>query len=571
MSHGILVCGLNGAGKTTLARELALLLGYKHMDIEDYYFLPSEIPYTRSRTQEECIPLMLADMDKHTNFVLSAVIGDFGNEIIKRFDLAVIIDAPLDVRMARVLKRDIDRFGNRVLEGGDLYEQQMRFRNKVAARPADYAEQWAKTLACPVLRIDGTRDYHDTAREIAEYLKGGNVLMKAESNTITIKPLTPDMAEDYMDFFINRAYTDHPDWAGCCCMHFHACKEIDDDYEVVSKNENHDDLEFVRSWAKKYVLEGKLQGYLAYSDGVPVGWCNANDKGNFTALRHNVKPELWEEPTGKAKSVVCFCIAPDYRSQGIASRLLERVCADAEAQGYEYVEAYPQVGSSDIYVNHHGSDGLYLRQGFVLHKQADGQDVVRKYFTDDAYNQCPTFENEQFLLRLVEPGDAEDLLAVYADPKAQDILTDCSAWNCDFGYGAKGLTAMQDCIGKWIASYKNRSFVRMTIFDKQSQRAVGTIEAYRRAEGSFCGGKICLRLDLHSDYENEKAIDELLSLIVKDGIKTFGADGIVTRATPITAERIKALVKNGFILSDETLHDDHGWGVTYGDFWVKTV
>jgi RimJ/RimL family protein N-acetyltransferase len=194
-----------------------------------------------------------------------------------------------------------------------------------------------------------------------------------------------------------------------------------------------------------------------------------------------------------------------------------------------------------------------------------------RYGRADPYIQCPTFENERFLLRLVEPTDAEDLLLVYADPNAQDILTDCSAWNCDFGYGAKDLTAMQDCIGKWIASYENHSFVRMTIFDKQNQKAVGTIEAYRRAEGSFCGGKICLRLDLHSDYEEEKSIDELLSLIVKYGIKTFGADGIVTRATPIVVKRIKALVKNGFILSDETLHDDHGWGVTYGDFWVITV
>jgi hypothetical protein len=113
--------------------------------------------------------------------------------------------------------------------------------------------------------------------------------------------------------------------------------------------------------------------------------------------------------------------------------------------------------------------------------------------------------------------------------------------------------------------------VRFAITHKQSQKAVGTIEAYRREEGSFFGGKICLRLDLSCDYENEKSIDELLSLIIKDGIKAFGADGIFTRATPIATERIKALEKNGFVLSDETLQDGHGWGVIYGDFWVKQI
>ncbi|MDR1002712.1 MAG: GNAT family N-acetyltransferase [Oscillospiraceae bacterium] len=197
-------------------------------------------------------------------------------------------------------------------------------------------------------------------------------------------------------------------------------------------------------------------------------------------------------------------------------------------------------------------------------------DLAEDYFADP-YEHCPRFENERFLLRLAESGDAEGLLSVYTDPAAQDTLTECSAWNCDFGYGAKTLAEMREHIGKWIESYKNRYFVRMTIFDKQSETVVGTIEAYRREEGSFCGGKICLRLDLHSDYENEKAIDNLLSLIIKNGIASFGADGIVTRATPVAAERIKALLKNGFVLSDEQLQDGHGWGITYGEFWVKTV
>jgi adenylate kinase family enzyme len=163
---GIIICGLNGAGKTTLARELSRLLRYKHMDIEDYYFLPSEIPYTRFRTQDECNTLMLADMEQHPNFILSAVIGNFGDEIVSRFGLAVLIDVPKEVRIARVKQRDITKFGERVLPGGDMYEQQMQFYAKITARPEDYAEQWAKTLPCPVIRVDGTRDYRETAREI---------------------------------------------------------------------------------------------------------------------------------------------------------------------------------------------------------------------------------------------------------------------------------------------------------------------------------------------------------------------------------------------------------------------
>lgn len=35
--HGIIIFGANGSGKTTLGRELANILNFKHMDVEDYH------------------------------------------------------------------------------------------------------------------------------------------------------------------------------------------------------------------------------------------------------------------------------------------------------------------------------------------------------------------------------------------------------------------------------------------------------------------------------------------------------------------------------------------------------
>lgn len=36
--HGIIIFRANGSGETTLGRELANMLNFKHMDIEDYNF-----------------------------------------------------------------------------------------------------------------------------------------------------------------------------------------------------------------------------------------------------------------------------------------------------------------------------------------------------------------------------------------------------------------------------------------------------------------------------------------------------------------------------------------------------
>jgi thymidylate kinase len=119
---------------------------------------------------------MLADMKKYRNFVLSSVKGDFGEEIVRKFDLVVLIDAPKDLRMARIVQREIDKFGGRVLPGGDMHEGQERFHAFAAARDEDYAERWTRTLTCPVIRVDGTRDWRETAAELAETIQNHNII-----------------------------------------------------------------------------------------------------------------------------------------------------------------------------------------------------------------------------------------------------------------------------------------------------------------------------------------------------------------------------------------------------------
>jgi cytidylate kinase len=106
--HGIIVFGENGSGKTTLGRELARILNFKHMDIEDYYFLESEIPYTYKRSHEDFLQLMLADIEKYRSFVLSAVNGvwDSDGKITLMYDLAVYISAPLELRIKRIEQRE---------------------------------------------------------------------------------------------------------------------------------------------------------------------------------------------------------------------------------------------------------------------------------------------------------------------------------------------------------------------------------------------------------------------------------------------------------------------------------
>ena len=183
---------------------------------------------------------------------------------------------------------------------------------------------------------------------------------------LDIRRLTPELLDDYLYFFDTVAFADHPAWSQCYCLAFH--------FEPAWDAE---DIEAENPWRKRavrFVRGGKLQGYLAYSDGQVAAWCNANDKKNYVALKYDE-----EEKDSKVKSVVCFLVAPVLRGKGIATKLLERVCADAQADGYDFIEGYPPGGDCDMYAAHHGTVALFEKCGFKEYKRCNNDAIMRRY------------------------------------------------------------------------------------------------------------------------------------------------------------------------------------------------
>lgn len=182
---GIVICGLNGCGKSTLTRILARQLGYLRMDVEDYYFRDAAIPYTSSRAKEEVRALMLADIRRCPRFVLASVRPDWGKEINDAYALAVVLSASKETRMRRIEDREIDKFGSRVLPGGDMYAQQQRFRATVADRTEDMVEEGLPRLSCPILRLNAENSVQDNIKAIKNAYE--KVIAMQENAPLTIQ------------------------------------------------------------------------------------------------------------------------------------------------------------------------------------------------------------------------------------------------------------------------------------------------------------------------------------------------------------------------------------------------
>lgn len=50
-----------------------------------------------------------------------------------------------DIRMQRVRNRSFQKFGERMLLGGDLHEQEEKFFDFVKSRPENTVEEWVKS------------------------------------------------------------------------------------------------------------------------------------------------------------------------------------------------------------------------------------------------------------------------------------------------------------------------------------------------------------------------------------------------------------------------------------------
>lgn len=193
MREGIAIVGLNGSGKSTLAHGLSNRIGYYEIDVEDYYFPEQKksrmnaldnivdeqptylgaIPYSVPRDKGYVEAAIRNEIDGHPKFIISGVTMNWDEEILSAIRVVFWLKTPDEVRLSRISAREEKRWGARVRNGGDMYEQQNSFRKRIAGLTDTKVLEGIKNLDCEVIELDGMQTVEQNIDSIIDYLKEG--------------------------------------------------------------------------------------------------------------------------------------------------------------------------------------------------------------------------------------------------------------------------------------------------------------------------------------------------------------------------------------------------------------
>lgn len=167
MAARVYITGAAGSGTSTLGAAVAARLGVVHLDIDDYFWAATEPPYTQKRPVAERLALIAAaqlGQGAAGGWVLSGALDGWGDLAIAGADLIVFLLTPTPLRLARIRRREAEKFGPRIKPGGDMAPSHAQFLKWAASYDEPYFSgrsltrhrNWLATRPEPVLELSGT-------------------------------------------------------------------------------------------------------------------------------------------------------------------------------------------------------------------------------------------------------------------------------------------------------------------------------------------------------------------------------------------------------------------------------
>lgn len=164
----ILITGASGSGTSTLGRALAEQLAWAFFDTDDYYWQATQPPYTQTRDHDERWSVLLADLRTAKDAVVAGSVMDWGAELENCFDLIVFLYLEAAIRIERLTRREVERFGRvdpEFIAWAAEYDT-----GPAVGRSLAKHRTWLAARSSPVLELHGDLSVADRVQAVLKQL-----------------------------------------------------------------------------------------------------------------------------------------------------------------------------------------------------------------------------------------------------------------------------------------------------------------------------------------------------------------------------------------------------------------
>ncbi len=174
------ILGASGSGVTTLGQALAEKLKMPYFDSDAYFWEETMPPFTVKRDKDARNFKIKSDISRCEDWILGGSIFNWGDNVFPNFDLVVFLWIPSDIRIERLKKRELERYGGLILTDPD---RKIQFDNfiawasdydvhaGIANRNGQAHENWLTKINFPILKIVGDLTIAERIELIWVYLQ----------------------------------------------------------------------------------------------------------------------------------------------------------------------------------------------------------------------------------------------------------------------------------------------------------------------------------------------------------------------------------------------------------------
>ena len=152
------ILGASGSGTSTLGAALARRLACPHVDADALFWLPTDPPFVDRRPREARQALLVQALPANGRWIFLGSATGWCAPVEPFFELIVFLTLDPAMRMERLRRREIERYGERIAATGDMADASVAFLKWAQAydtagpeqRSRVTHEQWLASQAAPV-------------------------------------------------------------------------------------------------------------------------------------------------------------------------------------------------------------------------------------------------------------------------------------------------------------------------------------------------------------------------------------------------------------------------------------